>query len=478
MPAHQQPDNRAMAMDADMDIYMVGGAVRDAWLGLPVHERDWVVVGTTPEALAALGYLPVGKDFPVFLHPHTREEYALARTERKTAPGYHGFAFHAAPDVTLEQDLARRDLTINAIATKPINTSGSGPFDSKNSSQSPPQPDLTQLVDPFGGVADLRAKVLRHVGPAFREDPVRVLRLARFAARFTNFTVAPETLALMREMVADGEASHLVPERVWQELSRGLMAEQPSRMLQVLRDCGALKVLLPELDRLWGVPQRADYHPEVDTGVHMLMVMDMAARLNAPLAVRFACLCHDLGKGTTPADVLPRHIGHEVRSAHLLKGVCERWRVPRDCKELADVVAREHGNIHRSGDFSAAALVRLLERCDALRRPERFADVLLACECDARGRGGLAEQPYPQRPHLLQALHAAQQVDTAAVAQRVTAHAAQAAQHPGTQPTQAGPAASERQPLGEAIAHAMHAARVAALKAAGLGAAQPEASGH
>ncbi len=442
-------DNRGM------DIYMVGGAVRDAWLGLPVHERDWVVVGATPEALVAQGYLPVGKDFPVFLHPTTREEYALARTERKTAPGYHGFTFHAAPNVTLEQDLARRDLTINSIATKPINTSVVCNFNEENFSQ----PDLTCLIDPFGGVADLQAKVLRHVSPAFREDPVRVLRLARLAARFTDFTVAPETMALMREMVEDGEVNHLVPERVWQELGRGLMSAQPSRMLQVLRDCGALRVLLPELDRLWGVPQRADYHPEVDTGVHMLMVMDMAARLDAPLSVRFACLCHDLGKGTTPADVLPRHIGHEVRSANLLKGVCERWRVPRDCKELADVVAREHGNIHRSGDLSAAALVRLLERCDALRRPDRFAEVLLACECDARGRGGLAEQPYPQRPHLHKALLAAQQVDTAAVATQVTEQAtALAARSPSAQKT----------PLGEQIAHAMHAARVAALKAAGM----------
>ena len=445
MPAHQQPDNRAMAMDADMDIYMVGGAVRDAWLGLPVHERDWVVVGATPEALAALGYLPVGKDFPVFLHPHTREEYALARTERKTAPGYHGFAFHAAPDVTLEQDLARRDLTINAIATKPISTSGSGPFDSKNSSQSPPQPDLTQLVDPFGGVADLRAKVLRHVGPAFREDPVRVLRLARFAARFTNFTVAPETLALMREMVADGEASHLVPERVWQELSRGLMAEQPSRMLQVLRDCGALKVLLPELDRLWGVPQRADYHPEVDTGVHLCMVLDMAARLDTPLPVRFACLTHDLGKGTTPADVLPRHIGHEERSARLLKGLAERLRVPTDCRELADVVAREHGNIHRSESLAAAATVRLLERCDAIRKPARFTQVLQACECDARGRLGFEDAAYPQAARLQRALDAALQVRTDTVAAD----------------------AATRGLKGPKIGEAVHAARVAAI--AGMG---------
>ncbi|MDP3425658.1 MAG: multifunctional CCA addition/repair protein [Burkholderiaceae bacterium] len=446
-----------------MDIYMVGGAVRDAWLGLPVHERDWVVVGATPEALVAQGYLPVGKDFPVFLHPHTREEYALARTERKTAPGYHGFTFHADPGVTLEQDLARRDLTINSIATKPIPASGEGDFYSKNLPG--PHPDLNQLVDPFGGVADLQAKVLRHVGPAFTEDPVRILRLARFAARLTDFSVAPETTALMCDMVAAGEVDHLVPERVWQEVSRGLMESRPSRMFEVLRSCGALAVLLPELDRLWGVPQRADYHPEVDTGVHMMLVMDMAAQLHAPLTVRFACLCHDLGKGTTPADVLPRHIGHEERSVRLLQRVCERWRVPKDCKELADVVAREHGNVHRSGDFSAAARVRLLERCDALRRPERFAQVLLACECDARGRGGLAEQPYPQRPRLLEALAVAQRVETAAIAAQVAEaerlrSATDAAPAPG-QPR-------KRAALGEQIAHALHTARVAALKAAGL----------
>jgi tRNA nucleotidyltransferase (CCA-adding enzyme) len=430
-----------------MNTYMVGGAVRDALLGLPVHDRDWVVVGSTPKAMQARGFVPVGKDFPVFLHPRTHEEHALARTERKTAPGYHGFVVHAAPDVTLEDDLARRDLTINAIAATPIQTSAGGTFDTQN-----PQPDLNSLVDPHGGVADLRAGVLRHVTDAFREDPVRILRVARFAARFGHFTVAPETQALMQDMVASGEVDHLVPERVWQELSRGLMAPAPSRMLQVLRDCGALKVLLPELDRLWGVPQRADYHPEVDTGTHMLMVMDMAARLDAPLAVRFACLCHDLGKGTTPADILPRHLGHEERSAKLLARVCDRWKVPRDCRELADVVAREHGNIHRSGDFSPAALVRLLERCDALRRPERFAEVLLACECDARGRGGLAEQPYPQRPQLLHTLQAAADIDTKIIAA-------------GAIPSSDG-GTFDTKNMGERIAQAIHSARVAAVTAA------------
>ena len=381
-----------------MQIYMVGGAVRDQLLGRPVNDHDWVVVGATPEAMAAEGYLPVGRDFPVFLHPQTREEYALARTERKTARGYRGFAVQAAPEVTLEEDLARRDLTVNAMAQPPGAAGDDG------------------LVDPYGGRRDLEARVLRHVTDAFREDPVRILRLARFAARFADFTVAPETEALMRAMVDDGEADALVPERVWQELARGLMEPAPSRMLEVLRRCGALARLLPEVDRLWGVPQRADYHPEVDTGVHLAMVMDMSARLQAPLAVRFACLCHDLGKGTTPADVLPRHIGHEQRSARLLQGVCERLRVPGECRELADVVAREHGNIHRSGELNPAALVRLLDRCDAWRRPQRFDEVLLACECDARGRGGKEDAPYPQRARLAAALQAAQTGDTAAVA--------------------------------------------------------------
>lgn len=385
----------------------MGGAVRDALLGRPVHDRDWVVVGGTPEAMVAAGYQPVGRDFPVFLHPETHEEYALARTERKSGRGYRGFVVHASPEVTLEEDLARRDLTINAIAAD-ADWTGAG-----------------AVFDPYHGVADLRARVLRHVGPAFAEDPVRILRVARFAARFTDFSVAPETLALMRAMVAAGEVQALVPERVWQELARGLMEAQPSRMLQVLRDCGALAVLLPEVERLWGVPQRADYHPEVDTGVHLLLVLDMAARLQASLPVRFACLMHDLGKGTTPAHVLPRHIGHEGRSARLLQGVCERLRVPTDCRETADVVAREHGNIHRCLTLDAAALLRLLERCDALRKPARFADVLLACECDARGRGGLQESPYPQRPHLAHALRVAQAVCTAEVAARAAAEGRQ-----------------------------------------------------
>ena len=366
-----------------MKPYIVGGAVRDRLLGLAVNDRDWVVVGATPEAMLEAGYLPVGRDFPVFLHPQTREEYALARTERKSGRGYQGFTFHTAPEVTLEDDLARRDLTINAIALDPVTGA---------------------LTDPFDGQGDLRRKVLRHVSPAFADDPVRLLRTARFAARFADFSLASETLALMRQMVADGEADALVPERVWQELSRGLMEAQPQRMITLLRDCGALVRVLPEVDRLFGVPQPPAHHPEIDTGEHLLLVLAMAAQLNAPLPVRYACLCHDLGKGTTlPAD-WPRHLGHEQRSVALAAQLGQRWRVPNDCRELAEVVAREHGNIHRSADFNAAAVMRLFDRCDAWRRPERFAQCLLACECDARGRLGLQDQPYPQRPRLEAAL--------------------------------------------------------------------------
>lgn len=383
-----------------MQIYLVGGALRDRLLGLPVQDRDWVVVGATPKQMAARGFVAVGKDFPVFLHPETHEEYALARTERKSGHGYRGFTVFADPTVTLEDDLARRDLTINAIAA-PADWDGRS---------------TAQLVDPFDGQRDLQARVLRHVTEAFREDPVRILRVARFAARFHDFAVAPETMALMRGMVAAGEAAHLVAERVWQELARGLMEAQPARMFEVLRSCGALAVVLPELDGLWGVPQRADYHPEVDTGVHVMMVLQMAVRLQASLAVRWACVMHDLGKGTTPVDVLPRHIGHDTRGVPLVRSVGRRLRVPRECGDLAELVTREHGNIHRSMELSAAALLRLLQRCDALRKPERFADALLVCECDARGRLGFDETTYPQRTHLLQVLRAAQDVDTAQVA--------------------------------------------------------------
>jgi tRNA nucleotidyltransferase (CCA-adding enzyme) len=383
----------------DMKKILVGGAVRDMLLGLPPGDRDWVVIGSTPEEMGAAGYLPVGRDFPVFLHPQTREEYALARTERKTAPGYHGFAFRADPDVTLEEDLSRRDLTINAIAMDADGT----------------------VIDPCGGQADLRDRVLRHVGPAFVEDPVRILRLGRFLARFTDFSVAPETLALCREMVAAGEVDALVSERVWQELSRGLMEAAPSRMFLFLRDCGALVRLLPEVDALFGVPQRAEYHPEIDTGVHLMMVLDMAARLKTALPVRFACLTHDLGKATTPADVLPRHLGHEGRSVRLLGPLAERLRVPVECRELAEVVAREHGNVHRSTTLDAAAVVRLMDRCDAWRRAERFEQMLQACECDARGRLGFEEQVYAPAPRLRAALVAAQQVNSAEVSARAIA---------------------------------------------------------
>lgn len=383
----------------DAQVFVVGGAVRDELLGIAGRDRDWVVVGGTPQQMLDAGFLPVGRDFPVFLHPQTHEEYALARSERKTRPGYHGFSFHAAPDVTLVQDLARRDLTINAIARAADGT----------------------LIDPYGGQRDLAARVLRHVSPAFAEDPVRILRVARFAARFDGFSVAPETLALMRGMVDGGEVDHLVAERVWQELARGLMEPRPSRMFELLRECGALQRLLPEVARLWGVPQRAEHHPEVDTGVHLMMVLDMSARLDAPLTVRYACLGHDLGKGNTPADLLPRHIGHEQRSVALLRGLNERLRVPIDCRELADVVAREHGNVHRSGEFGAAALVRLLERCDAFRKPARFHEVLLACESDARGRLGFEDTAYAPSQRLAAALVAARAVDTAQVASAAAA---------------------------------------------------------
>ncbi|MEO8297934.1 MAG: multifunctional CCA addition/repair protein [Burkholderiales bacterium] len=411
-----------------MQVYLVGGAVRDRLLGQPTEgaarDRDWVVVGTTPEALRAAGYLPVGRDFPVFLHPDTKEEYALARTERKSGRGYHGFVFHAGPEVTLEDDLARRDLTVNAMA----------------------EDEAGRLIDPYHGAQDLAARLLRHVGPAFAEDPVRILRLARFAARWPDFSVADETLALCRQMVADGEVDALVPERVWQELARGLMEVRPSRMLDVLRGCGALARLLPELDRLWGVPQRAEYHPEIDTGVHVAMVLDMAARLAAPLTVRFACLAHDLGKGTTPRDVLPRHIGHEARSVRLLQAVAERLKVPNDCRALAEVVAKEHTAVHQSQAFGAAAVVRLLQRCDAWRRPQRFEELLLACECDARGRLGFDAQPYPQRARLSEALAVTRAVAVGAVAASVQGRGTEAV-------------------AGDAIARAVRAARQQALAA-------------
>lgn len=383
-----------------MKIYAVGGAIRDELLGLEVKDRDYVVVGATPEQMIAQGFRPVGRDFPVFLHPQTQAEYALARTERKTAAGYHGFQFYFAPEVTLEEDLARRDLTINAIARE---------VDDDGEMRGP-------LIDPFGGRSDVEARIFRHVSPAFGEDPVRILRLARFAARFTEFHVAPETLALMRGMVAAGEVDALVAERVWQEIARGLMADKPSRMFAVLRDAGALARVLPEVDALWGVPQRADYHPEVDTGVHVMMVLDYAASRHYSLPVRFAALTHDLGKATTPASVLPRHTGHEGRSVDLLRPLCERLRVPHEVRDLALLVAREHGNVHRSPEFGAEALVRLIERCDGLRKPARFAQMLQACEADARGRLGFEKGEYAQAELLRKVLLAARGVDAGEIA--------------------------------------------------------------
>ena len=386
-----------------MRIYTVGGAVRDELLGLPVQDRDYVVVGATPEEMLARGFRPVGKDFPVFLHPKTHEEYALARTERKSGHGYRGFSFHAAPEVSLEEDLARRDLTINAIA----------------------RADDGALTDPFNGVADVQARVLRHVGPAFVEDPVRVLRVARFAARFVDFVVAPETLALMRRMVDCGEVDHLVPERVWQELAKGLMEALPSRMFEVLRACGALQRLLPEVDCLYGVPQRADYHPEVDTAVHVMMALDHAAQHGHALPVRFAVLLHDLGKGLTPEADLPRHPGHEARSVALVEGICARLKTPADCRDLALLVARYHGDIRRGPHLRAATLVTLLERTDALRRPQRFVQLLDACACDYHGRLGWEDKPVPAPELFLTALTAVRGVDAAAIARSCAGDPAQ-----------------------------------------------------
>jgi tRNA nucleotidyltransferase (CCA-adding enzyme) len=377
-----------------MKVYCVGGAVRDELLGLQVKDRDWVVVGATPEQLAAQGYKPVGKDFPVFLHPDTHEEYALARTERSTARGYKGFSVYAAPDVTLEQDLIRRDLTINAIAR-----------DAQG-----------QLIDPHHGLADLQAKVLRHVSAAFIEDPVRILRIARFAARFNDFSIAEETMELMREMVDSGELDALVAERVWQELATGLMETTPSRMLEVLRSCGALKKILPEVDRLWGVPQPALHHPEIDTGVHVMMVLDYAAAKQYSLPIRFAALTHDLGKGTTPDDVLPRHIGHEERSVNLLKRLCPRLKVPNDCRDLALMVAKFHGKVHRALEMRPETLLQLIQDTDAIRQPDRFNDFVLACECDSRGRLGMENKPYPQAELLQKILKTALSVDAGAIA--------------------------------------------------------------
>ena len=378
-----------------MKIYTVGGAVRDHLLGHAVADQDYVVVGATPEQMEAQGFRPVGKDFPVFLHPQTHDEYALARTERKTARGYKGFDIHTSPEVTLEQDLARRDLTINAIA----------------------RDEAGNLIDPYHGEADLKAGILRHVSPAFVEDPVRILRVARFAARF-DFAIAPETLELMKEMVRNGEADHLVAERAWQELSRGLMEAKPSRMLLVLRECGALARILPEVDALFGVPQPAQHHPEVDTGVHTMMVLDYAAAQGHSLPVRFAALSHDLGKGVTPREFWPRHHGHEHKSVELVEKLCERLRVGNDCRDLGVLVARFHSDVHRAAELRPGTVLKLLSAVDVFRKPERFEEFLAACDSDMHGRTGREKEPYPQAQILRAAAAAARAVDAGAIARQ------------------------------------------------------------
>jgi len=377
-----------------MEVYLVGGAVRDKLLGLPVHERDWVVVGARPEELEKLGYISVGKEFPVFLHPETKEEHALARLERKVAPGYRGFTTQFSPDVTLEDDLKRRDLTINAIAEKP-----SG-----------------ELVDPYGGQRDIQARILRHVSEAFVEDPVRILRLARFAARFADlgFTVAPETLALMKQMVASGEVDALVPERVWQETERALGESRPDVFFQTLKDCGALRVIFPEIDALYGVPQPAKWHPEVDTGVHVMLALRYSAKIGAPISVRFGVLTHDLGKALTPEDILPSHRGHEEAGVPLVEALSERLRVPNGFRDLAVLCARHHQLVHKAPELRPDTMLKLFEATDAFRRPERFSEMLLVCEADARGRTGLEDRPYPQVAYL-------QRVRDAAAAVQLTA---------------------------------------------------------
>ena len=373
-----------------MQIYKVGGAVRDRLLGKPVADTDWVVVGATTDEMLIKGYRPVGTDFPVFLHPLTGEEYALARTERKTAPGYGGFVFHADPDVTLEEDLIRRDLTINAIA------------EDKDG----------HLTDPFHGQRDLEAKVLRHVSPAFEEDPLRVLRVARFAARYApdGFTIAPETLELMRRLSASGELNALTPERSWKEISRALMEREPQVLIQVLRDCGALKVLMPEIDTLFGVPQPEAHHPEIDTGLHVLSVLHQSALHQQPLSVRWACLLHDLGKGLTPEEEWPRHIAHEHKGLKAIKAVNLRFKVPKDCQELALLVGQYHTHGHRALELKPSTLLDLLQSFDVYRRPQRFEEFIVACEMDARGRKGFEDRSYPQADYLRGAAEAARQV--------------------------------------------------------------------
>lgn len=370
-----------------MQTYLVGGSIRDQLLGLPIKDRDWVVVGSTPGEMIDKGFQAVGKDFPVFLHPKTHEEYALARTERKTAPGYKGFVIHAAQDVTLEQDLIRRDLTINAIA----------------------QDEHGNIIDPFNGQQDLKDKILRHVSPAFTEDPVRVLRIARFAARF-DFTIADETKQLIAEMIADQELEHLVAERVWQELEKALATPRPSLFFMALREVGALHILFPEIDRLFGVPQVPKWHPEIDTGIHVMLVLDQAAKLSEEMTVRFAALCHDLGKGTTPADILPQHIGHERRSVKLTQALCERLRVPKEVQILALKVAEYHTHMHLLFEMKSATILKVIEALDAFRKPERFTHYLLAAEADFRGRPGYEICPMPELDVFKHCFQAAQAI--------------------------------------------------------------------
>lgn len=379
-----------------MQVYLVGGAVRDEQLGIPHRERDWCVVGAHPDELNALGYQRVGKDFPVFLHPDTKEEYALARTERKTAPGYHGFEFNCSPDVTIEEDLGRRDLTINAIA--------------KDSDDN--------LIDPWGGLADIENRVLRHVSDAFIEDPVRILRVARFAARFRalGFTIAGETMSLMRRMVDDGEVDALVPDRVWKETELALAGSNARVYFEVLRNCGALRVLYPEIDALFGVPQPERWHPEVDTGLHVMMVLDQAERLSDDVEVRFAALTHDLGKGNTPRNKLPSHPGHEIRGCKLIQQIADRLPVPKASRDLALTVAEYHTHCHRALELRPKTILKVLERTDAFRRPGRFEQFLRTCEADARGRAGLENRRYPQAGYFRGALAAAAAVDAAAIA--------------------------------------------------------------
>ena len=379
-----------------MQVYLVGGAVRDEQLGIPISERDWCVVGASPGEMLDAGYKQVGKDFPVFLHPESGEEYALARTERKTAPGYHGFDLDFSPEVTIEDDLLRRDLTVNAMA---VDQDG-------------------RLVDPHGGVQDIENRLLRHVSDAFREDPVRILRVAKFAARFAayGFSIATETMALMRRMVADGEVDALVPDRIWKETEEALRGSSVRVYFETLRECGALASLFPEVDALFGIPQPEKWHPEVDTGVHVMMVLDQAEAISRDLEVRFAALTHDLGKGNTPKDKLPSHPGHEVRGCKLIRRMDDRLPLPRACRDLALLVAEFHTHCHRAAELRPQTVVKVFEKTDAFRRPERFEQFLLACEADARGRAGLENRRYPQADLFRRALEAASSIDAAAIA--------------------------------------------------------------